>query len=134
MKFQFETLIPNDKVKTIIETYENEGWALRFPHYTNEKEEWESWELIITMAFQKGNERVCIQFPKVWFEGKEKEPLEVGVWYNREEFDGNPNGYGLIEEDEDGEFTTWSDKEDTESLLLYTTRFMYFELPEKEES
>lgn len=131
MKFQFENLIPNDKVKAIIEAYENEGWALRFPHYTNEKEEWESCELIITMAFQKGNERACIQFPKVWFEGKEKEPLEVGVWYNRDEFDGNPNGYGLIEEDEDGESNTSIFTEDTEYLLSSTKRFMYFKLPKE---
>lgn len=131
MKFQFEKLIPNDKVKTIIEAYENEGWALRFPHYTNEKEEWESCELIITMAFQKGNERVCIQFPKVWFEGKEKEPLEVGVWYNRDEFDGNPKGYVLIEEDEDGESNTSIFTEDTEYLLSSTKRFMYFKLPKE---
>lgn len=71
------------------------------------------------------------KFEKVIPNDKVKEPLEVGVWYNRDEFDENPNGYVLVEEDEDGDLTIWADKEDTKVLMPYTKRFMYLKLPEE---
>ncbi len=56
------------------------------------------------------------------------------VWYEREKFDGNPNGYLLVErcEDEDGldYFDLSEDGRAKTYLRLETTHFMYIEWPE----
>lgn len=125
MKFKFEKLIPNEHAKALIEVYESAGYSVQCPSYTNEDVEWNNSNAYIILCAKKASD-IFLCIPKEWF--KKKEPLEVGVWYNRYEFNGNPKGYGLIEEDEDGDFTAWVE-EDAKSLMPYTKRFMYFKLP-----
>lgn len=121
MKLHLKKLVAKPTAKRIIETYEKLGYEI-----TVDEEEWEDYSPCMTFIYK--NKVGCVfvfSIPKDEFE--EKKPLKPYVWYPVEEFDGNPNGYGLIEEDGDGDFTIWVDKEDTKSLMLYTKRFMYIE-------
>lgn len=131
MKFKFKTLVPNEHAKAIIEAYENAGYNLYRNEQFTEKEEWNDYSYYLYLYFEKENATVHIPIPKFLF--KEKEPLKLGVWYDREDFDENPKGYGLIENTEDGGLEMYTGG-NAKSLLSYSTRFMYFELPEKEES
>lgn len=54
-----------------------------------------------------------------------KEELKPYVWYDRSEFDGNPNNYILVEEEYNGQLTITEDS-NTE-LWSETGRFMYLE-------
>lgn len=121
MKFKFEKLIPNDKVKAIVEVYENDGYSLRFS-YTNEIQEWKSYNLAITVILEKGNIQCCLQLPKEWF--KEKEPLKPYVWYQAEEFDGNPADYYILQSSCDGYIRHFLN---VNELSSNTSHFMYIE-------
>lgn len=55
------------------------------------------------------------------------EDLKPGVWYPREMFDGNPNGYLLIETYINSDFYASHKEELIHSLIDDTTHFMYLE-------
>lgn len=58
------------------------------------------------------------------------EDLKPGVWYPKWMFDGNPNGYLLIETYINSDFYASHKEEHIHSLIDDTSHFMYIERPE----
>ena len=74
------------------------------------------------------NQRIEITFNQDDFEVVDE--LKPCVWYPREEFDGNPNEYLLVEVIRNGEsYRTSFCKDDLDSLCFGATHFMYLEKP-----
>lgn len=127
MKFQFKILVPNDKAKAIIEAYESIGTTIDFYSDATEEFLWkESPDALPFIAIDTDGISTVFNLPKQWF--KKKRPLEVGVWYEREAFDGNPNGYGLIEMDVGTGVSVYNDSDFIYALNAKTEKFMYFKM------
>lgn len=56
-----------------------------------------------------------------------KEVLKPYIWYNREEFDGNPNNYILIEKDARGDLDISKDICLVKGISVDAIEFMYIE-------
>lgn len=87
--------------------------------------------ILVTCTFPDTVFTFDLKIPKGYIEVKED--LKPYVWYDRSEFDGNPNEYALVEkiEEDDGcRLFTSTSKIDIRSLISATTKFMYIERPE----
>lgn len=97
MKFNFENLIPNEKVIKIFESLEELGYDIMCRDGI--QCQWDDTEDFMLFEAKISNSNTntfsIIKFPKKCF--KKKEPLKPYIWYPAEEFDGNPADYYVVE-------------------------------------